>query len=827
MKNLLQNIIKWIKKYSFLLKLIFISSVMFFVINQLANILHGMTFSHFLNLIKQQGIFSILIMAIVGFIAVLPMILYDYGTVKLLKLNLPKRKIINDGWIINTINNLAGFGGVVGVSLRMNRYGKLKKDKQTAATITKTALFMLTGISILSFLMFIYLALNPNSPFINYWSTLLLGSCFAPGLLIFIKRTQRSIFIEFTNKLIAIFYLASLGQWLGAMTIFLVIGHLLVPNISLIQIAPLFVTATLLGMISMIPGGMGTFDILIILGLHMMGIPKTVAVIWILFYRVFYYILPFISGSILLIHQTGRHINQVLDDLPHLLLTKGAHLFITCIMYLAGIMTIVISTMPNLTLISHFFDELLPFSFALFDQTLNMMIGLLLIGLARGVYNKVKRAYDLSMIILIFCIVNTLLSRISLQFVILYGFVFFCLYVTRDEFYREKFVYSWGALFFDAIIMGIIFVTYAAVGFLANKKEQMSKNFFLFPSDDVWFSGLAGLILAIMILIALYHYLSTDRYIGEVFNETRIKPFLNNKYYSYYQQMVYLKDYKFYYYQVDHEDKVCFMFQTKANRCIVLGSPLGEEKYYKEALEDFMTSIDIYNYQPVFYNVDQKFSLILHDLGYQFMKISELGSYLPQEVNRDLSKQTTELSVSEVYECLDKLEEISKTVEQDKNFVSFSIAKYTRDFVLSSKVLTYQIDGKIKAYCVLSQPRGKKVSLMYIHSICDEQTAIKDFMKDILTWCDENKFELQLGYSPLANVGTSQFSFLEERLIHLLYIYGEKMTQFEQTNKALSPYVNNWKASYLAYPSHQNFFIVILQVALLIFKQPSYNTRLI
>lgn len=37
--------------------------------------------------------------------------------------------------------------------------------------------------------------------------------------------------------------------------------------VSMVSVYPMFVIATLIGMLTMVPGGMGTFDVLMILGL--------------------------------------------------------------------------------------------------------------------------------------------------------------------------------------------------------------------------------------------------------------------------------------------------------------------------------------------------------------------------------------------------------------------------------------------------------------------------------------------------------------------------------------------------------------------------------
>ena len=52
-------------------------------------------------------------------------------------------------------------------------------------------------------------------------------------------------------------------------------------------------------------GGMGTFDVLMILGLSQLGIDRSQAVVWLLYYRLFYYVTPFMTGVILFLQQAA------------------------------------------------------------------------------------------------------------------------------------------------------------------------------------------------------------------------------------------------------------------------------------------------------------------------------------------------------------------------------------------------------------------------------------------------------------------------------------------------------------------------------------------
>ena len=53
----------------------------------------------------------------------------------------------------------------------------------------------------------------------------------------------------------------------------------------------------------MIPGGVGTFDILVLIGLTRLGFNDEVVAATILIYRLSYYIVPFLIGLILLLFE--------------------------------------------------------------------------------------------------------------------------------------------------------------------------------------------------------------------------------------------------------------------------------------------------------------------------------------------------------------------------------------------------------------------------------------------------------------------------------------------------------------------------------------------
>ena len=274
-----------------------------------------------------------------------------------------RKEFLLAAWVTNTINNLAGFGGVVGASLRASFYGKQTNRKMVLATVSKVALFMLTGLSVWSFLTFIDVFLFSQKVFFEAIGSGFSAVVFSTSHFLFAYLKRKTLFFEFYPKGLLGLLLASFGQWTGALAVFLIIGKLMRIDISMLSIYPMFMIATLIGMLTMVPGGMGTFDVLMILGMSQLPVRQDVAVVWLLYYRLFYYVLPFMTGLLLFITHTGVKINRFLDNIPRLFFQKVAHIVLVSAVYFAGIMMVLLSTITNLSAISRLFQVLLPFSF--------------------------------------------------------------------------------------------------------------------------------------------------------------------------------------------------------------------------------------------------------------------------------------------------------------------------------------------------------------------------------------------------------------------------------------------------------------------------------
>lgn len=846
-KEKIQQTVNWIKNHSTWLKLIFLGSVLLFVINQMTQILQGMTWADLVAVMAAQKKITIVLMAGIGLITAVPMVLYDWVTVEILEDNgkprLPRKELMVSAWVTNTINNLAGFGGIIGATLRANFYGKEVPQKKVVTTVSKVAIFMLSGLSILSLVASIDLFfIRPDSTYRDFGLWLLGGSLFTPALLAFVQFKRRTLFVDFPLKRIIKLLLASTGQWVGALTSFLLIGYLLEVPVALGTVYPLFIAATLIGMITMVPGGMGTFDVLMIIGLGQVGIPKELAVVWLLYYRLFYYVVPFLTGILLFVHQTGAKVNQFFDGLPKLLSQKTAHFLLVCMLYFAGIMLVLLSTVPNLSNLSHFFSVLLPFSFDLLDQTLNMCMGFLLLGLARGIASHVRKAYLPTILLLAFCILNTISRTVSWKLIVFYLFILGCVYVSKKELYRKKLVYSWEAVVFDGVLFSFLAILYSIVGLYATETIEVKgkpAEFLLFPSDNVWFSGLAGLMLAVITLFYLYRYLSSGEEIGTAFEAERILYMLRKYGGDENTQLLWLRDKRNYFYQESGWDKVMFSFQIKANKLFVIGDPIGDPDQFLAATLAFMKKADKSGYQLAFYKTSKEYTLLLHDFGFEFIKIGEEGlvDLAENSVKRNdvsIDKLAVKRLATQGYqfqyitapipiEVIDELERISDEWCHRHGERYYSVGHFKREYIEHGDIgLARDENNQIVGFINSKDMHQSAVISYDLLRYQDNQP--EDLPAFLLThyfveMAEKGYQQVDLGITPLANVGDTRFSYLRERLLNIVYQYGNNVSDFQEQRADKAIYVSEWQPRYLAYQQNSKVLFVLLQLLLLIGKK--------
>lgn len=841
MKERFAKIVAWFQQNSLKVKIIFVVFVLAFVTYEIISIGTTTDFGTLKENLTSQSPQSILIMIIVGLIAVTPMLLYDFVIVKLLPGKFPISHIITSGWITNTFTNIGGFGGVLGASLRASFYGKNANHKQILLAISKIALFLVSGLSIYCLVGLATLFIpNFADHFRNYWPWLLAGGLYFPALFIITKWKSKTLFEDLPLKRELLLILASLLEWAFAFGCFVIIGALMNEPVDILKIFPLFVIASVIGIASMVPGGVGTFDVVMILGLEQLGVSTELSVAWLLFYRIFYYIIPFAAGLLFFVQKAGKKFNDYLEGLPRLFLQKLAHRFLVLFVYFSGLMLIISAAIPNAIYHLPLLYKLAPFSFFFVSQITMIAFGFLLLGLARGIESKVTKAYVTTIVVLGCAIFNTLAQGFSVKAAIFLGIVLFCVYLARNEFYREKLVYTWSKIIFDSALFLVCLVGYVVIGIYNSPRVPHHKkipDFLLIPSEHVWITGFIGVAIAVISLIVIFYYFSGKNItIGEPFDVRRLRKHLSQYKGNEVTHTMFLRD-KLLFWSKD--DKLLFPFKITADKMVIMGEPVGDPDYLEDALEELMTYADRYGYRPVFYEVDVDMLAFLHDHGFDFMKIGEEGFVSLPEFTLTGKKRKGERALMNKFEregytfdiihpsfddrTIQRLRDISDDWLDGRTEKGFSLGFFDVYYLEQAPVaIAKDEEGEIIAFA----------SMMPCYN--DEMTSIdlmrygKDAPSGIMDFLFINLFQhgqaegyqiFNAGMAPLSNVGSSQFAFLGERLAGLVYRYSQGFYGFQGLRNYKSKYVTTWVQKFVAFRKRSSIAFTMLQLMVLVGKK--------
>lgn len=840
MRSRVKQLLSFFEKRWGLIKLLFVFSVLWFVIFEVGRIFKGISWEVVGENVSSQSPVSIIIMLVLGFVAILPMLVYDFTIVTFLPGKYSWHEIVRSGWITNTFTNIAGFGGFLGATLRANFYGKNASKKQVVFALSKIAMFLLSGLSFFCIVSLIMIfGFGYDYRFSQYSIWLILGAIYFPGILIFTKFNNSAFFEDLSWKKELALIAGSILEWGFAGSMFIIVGVVMGIPFNIGEVLVLYFIASIIGVISLVPGGLGSFDVFMLIGLINLGVVNSKGIAWLLFFRLFYYIIPFLVGIFLFVRDAGKKLNVFLDGIPKAVIRKIAHGMLTLFLYVSGGLMLLESTVPNFAFGNSMFIKLYPYTFFFLDQLSSIIFAFLLIGVARGIEAKVKKAYWPTLCVLLIGVVNTLWRSFSVGTAVFLILVMIIVAISRKELYRENLTYSVNRIVIDALIFIGVFGLYATVGII-NAPQRVVRygvpNALLFPSEKIWFSGFIGILIAAIILLIIFKYFTTNKifFANTSFPEQRIRDIIDAYGGNETSHLAYLRDKQFYFFQSeDQKDQLFFMYRKKDDKIIIMGEPIGNHEYLGDAINKLIVEADIQGYQLVFYEIGNKLTLLLHDLGFDFLKTGEEGfveldSFTligkKQRAQRALMNKFERESYTFSFEIppyskekLAELKEVSDDWLDGQIEKGFSLGFFDPYYLNQAPIAVVRDSkGEIMAFASMMPTGGKRVlSIDLMRHKSSAPSGIMDMIFiNLFEYGKKEHYEFfNLGMAPLSNVGKSPYSFIEEKAAHLIYEYGYHIYGFQGLRAYKEKYVTNWYPKYTAYRRRSSVIVTMSEVA--------------
>ncbi|MBO1306743.1 bifunctional lysylphosphatidylglycerol flippase/synthetase MprF [Enterococcus sp. 669A] len=836
----MKKLINWFQAHAKKLKVIFLLSVIVIVGVELGNIGKTISFDQLGTIFSDINKGNIVLMALISFVAITPMFGYDLILNRLLGQKPKLLYLLETSWLINTLNNIAGFGGFISAGLRSEFYGKDSSGKKVVQALSKILVFTMSGLSIFALISFFLVVFDQNNEYLKqYWIWLIGGGLYFPivfGLSVFGKGEYLG---DLKNKDRLQLVAASFLEWTGVLVAFISTGLLMGVQLNVLQVVPLFIAATVIGIVSMIPGELGSFDLMMIIGLSALGINRETVVAWILLYRLFYYIIPFLIGIVLFIKNIGTTLNERYNNIPIDLLKELAHKIESFLLYFTGIMLVLSATIPEAFVRFRFLRQLNPIHSRVIVVFPAILLGFLLIIAGRGVAARVKRAYYPTIVLVVLTGLYSAAAgfRIStgLFLVLLLLFVIF----TRGELYREQLVYGAEWLTIDSVIIGGLTLLYIIIGVYNSPTihhRHHLPEFFLFPSEDIWMAGFVAILLVSVIVLLFVKFLKGKRIkVGEALDEDRVQTILTTYGGNPDSQLVFLKDKEVFIYNDGEADTVYFQLATFNNKLLVMGDPSGKQADFEAATVALIQTADQYNYSPVFYENSEDMVMTLHEFGYDFIKFGEKAHvYLPdftlsgKKMKGQRASFNKNIKQGFRFEVLQppfdpaimaQLKLVSDEWLNGRKEKGFSLGFFSEDYLQRAPIAVVKnSEDEIVAFANFMPTYTKEIGTIDLmrHSPSKAPGGTMDFLFiNLFEYMRDQEIQyFDLGMAPLANVGTSRKSFIQERIAYLVYNFGSRFYSFGGLKEYKEKYATEWIPEYVLYS--RDSWIGYVMIALLI-----------
>ncbi len=602
-----------------------------------------------------------------------------------------------------------------------------------------------------------------------------------------------------------------------------------------------FIVAACAGIVSMLPGGIGSFDLMYLLGMEGLGVSSELTLLILLLYRISYFIIPALIGLLSILLYFWEELNQKLNRIPELIVQNISHWLLTAFVFLSGVILLLSAAVPGVLERIKLVNQILASPMMSLSHELTVGFGISLLILTRGILYRVKWAYHLTMITLVAAAVFSLSKGFDYEEAIFVLVVAFILLLSKKRFYRENFVHTWRKIFTDLFLILFILSLFILIGYAnlpsAHFKIPIAlRPFFMTESTDLIKSAITGVILAFLLMTVGY-VLNRPRHFpfeGSRYYEREIKEHLEKYEGTVLSHLIFLHD-KYIFW--NEQKTVMFSFQKASDKLIVLGDLVGEKAHIPKAIEEFHDRANLYGFTPVYYQITTKMFPYLHENGYDFFKLGEEAFVDLQSFNlsgkkmknlrankNKLEKEGFSLRVIKPPHTLDFINSLKPLSDQwlnGRKEKGFSLGCFNPIYLSAVPIaLIEDAEGQVVAFSNLmpayDDDHMVSVDLMRYGSNAPNATMDYMFIK-LFEWCkEENYQQFNLGMAPLANVGLSKYSFLTEKIAYQIFLYGHVVYHFKGLKRFKEKYADRWEPKYLALRKKASLPITMAQVTMLI-----------
>ncbi len=611
-------------------------------------------------------------------------------------------------------------------------------------------------------------------------------------------------------------------------------------NISYLAFAGLYMVALAASLLSLVPGGLGVFESIMVLLLP--GVPAPQMLAALLAYRLVYYALPFGVALILLSAHELRHQRARLTAAwtwTQRSLDFVVPQAVALLVFGAGFLLLLSGATPGTTSRLAALDRFLPLSVLELSHLAGSAVGVLLLILARGLMLRLDGAWQLTMSLLGAGILASLLKGLDFEEALFLGAAMLPLWWTRKQFYRksalltESLSPSWLAS------AGIAIGASIWVGMLAYRHIPYADElWWQFALDGQASRMLRASLLAVLVLgaVAAFRLLAParsapaqpsladlDRAIPVIRGSTDTSA-----------NLALLGDKSLLF----SDSGRSFLMYGVARRCwVAMGDPVGSAGEREELVWTFRELADRVAAWSVFYQVSPENLPLYVDAGLALSKLGEearvrLEAFSLEGSSRATLRQSHRRAqrdglvfriagLEQVPDLLPRLRQISDEWLENKSVAEkgFSLGRFSEPYLRRFPMALVEQSGQLVAFADLWEGATREelsVDLMR-HSSAAPGSVMDFLFIELMLWGKAQGYRwFNLGMAPLAGLEAHRLAPAWHKVGRLIYHYGENFYNFEGLRQYKEKFLPEWRPRYLAAPGGLAQPRVLLDVTSLI-----------
>ena len=517
------------------------------------------------------------------------------------------------------------------------------------------------------------------------------------------------------------------------------------------------------------------------------------------------------------------------SDIRHILLdsaTRVIPMIFAVVMFTAGALLLISVLTPIDPAVMPIVERNLPLGLVEFSHIIGTVIGVLMIFLARGLWERIDTAWYMALFLLCGGAVFSLTRELALINAVLLTICALLLIPCKSAFNRRSNLLTlsinpfWGLL--SLATLGFI----VWVGFYAYNNVPYAHFLWV---DVAYHANTSRFLRGIVVmgvtiaLIALYRLFGIARMLPPVPQAEDIEQLkaVVEEASNPQAWLALLRDKHILW----NGDRTAFlMYGVSGKQWVVMGEPAGPAAEATALCWDLKEMASLANARMSFYQVSPSMLPLVLDLGLWPYKIGEealvhvqsfdlagkKGYGFRQTLKRfeGLGAKFEVIAVEDLEPHLSRLKEVSDAWLKTKSAKekSYSLGSFKADYMRLTPVAVVKLDGKIRAFANLWPTQDKALlTLDLMRYDPDSPASIMEYLfLQLIQYSREQGYgAFSLGMAPLAGLEAKPLSSAWHKLATLIYQFGGDFYNFEGLRAYKEKFKPDWQPRYFAVPGQE------------------------